>query len=520
MANVEATTDLRRGETSLLDFSFGVPAIGVLLFAGLLLRLALAALSGFDVDITLFRSWSERLAADGPWDFYDNDFFTDYAPGYMYLLLLIGEFNQLLGRLDSLPLIAQFSDDQWEYVLKLPAIFADLACAYVLYRLLDAQRMVVRLAAVTLWLVFPATLLIGPIWGQVDSFLSFFLLLSIYYISRDRPVRGAVAFTLGFLVKPQAIAALPFLALWIMRRHPPAWMKGETGPLVPHLWLRITGICLGIVFVVILPFFTYQPWNFIEHLYSATDVPNYRVNSFWAYNFWNIEGLFDGGFQPDDQTFLGITNRIWGVVMFAIAIGAVIAATWRARGAGMLALGVALSIFAFYLFLTRMHERYVFPAILPMLAACVLLGASVARDRLPEARDVMTLTAGAVLSVVGFLLLGFAFGDAFFFLTVLPVLVVLAYAFTRTMLWATFLALGTLHFINLYHVFTYDLYNEDGPNSLKVDRFYAWLGSGDFLGMGYETVQVFSFLMVLLFPVGLALAGFLSERSASRDQPA
>lgn len=459
MANTEtAAGSTAQDENSLLDFSFNVPAIGLLLAGGLVLRLILATLPGFGVDIGLFKFWSEQLAERGPWDFYDTDFFTDYAPGYMYVLLFIGKLNQIFD----------FSDETFEYILKVPATLADVGSAYLLYKVLDNQRMDVRLGAAALWLAFPAALLIGPIWGQVDSLLAFFLLLSIYYIGRDRPLRGALAFTLGFLVKPQAIAALPFLALWIMRRNPPAWASGGDGPLVPDLWLRITGISLGLVLVLIIPFFTYEPWKFIEQLYNATDVETYRVNSFWAYNFWNIQGVFESGFKPDSQEFLGITHRVWGIAMFVGALGAIIAATWRAKGIGMLALGVALSMMVFYLFLTRMHERYVFPAALPMLVACVLLQSRV--------------------------------------------------------LWGVFLSFSAIHFLNLYHVYVYDLYNDDGATDiietspLKWNWLYDRLNSGDFLGTGYETLQILSFLMVALFPIALAVAYRFSNRSSPQTQ--
>lgn len=517
MANVDtAAGSVRQDETSLLDFSFRVPAIGVLLAGGLILRLILATLPGFGVDIGLFQFWSQQLAERGPWDFYDTDFFTDYAPGYMYVLLFLGKLNQWFD----------FSNETFEYLLKLPAIIADLGSAYLLYKLLEGQKMETRLLAAALWLVFPAALLIGPIWGQVDSLLAFFLLLSIYYIGKDRPVRGAVAFTLGFMVKPQAVAALPFLALWIMRRNPPAWLKGEEGPFIPQLWLRITGISLALVFLLILPFFVYEPWKFIEHLYDATNVPNYRVNSFWAYNFWNIQGIFESGFKPDDQQFLGITHRVWGSLMFVGSLAAIIAATWRAKGTGMLALGTALSIVAFYLFLTRMHERYIFPALLPMLAACVLLGYSLAADRLDDLRKVATPATVMLAAMVPLFVLGFAVDDVFLFLALLPPLLAMAYYFAKSMAWVAFLGFAALHTINLYHVYVYDLYNDDmstpdvvEESPLKVDRFYRWLESGSFLGTSYDTLQVFSFLMVVLFPVALVAAYALSKRSAEQTQP-
>ena len=64
-----------------------------------------------------------------------------------------------------------------------------------------------------------------------------------------------------------------------------------------------------------------------------------------------------------------------------------------------------------------------------------------------------------------------------------------------------------------------DLYNPDGPNPLKIDRLYAWLESGSFLGTGYASVQVFSLLMVIAFPIGLAAAFLLSNRSDTQTHP-
>ena len=46
-----------------------------------------------------------------------------------------------------------------------------------------------------------------------------------------------------------------------------------------------------------------------------------------------------------------------------------------AKGPGLLALGTALSVLAFFLFVTRMHERYLFPSILLLVTAGAALNA-------------------------------------------------------------------------------------------------------------------------------------------------
>jgi hypothetical protein len=447
MANLQVqTADASLERSGPISFSVRLPGIAILLAGGLVLRLALAFLPGFGVDLGTFRAWGDSLATEGPWNFYNETSFTDYAPGYMYVLWFIGEMNQIF----------HFTGEQYEYVLKLPSIIADTASGYLLYRLLDGQRPAMRLGATAVYVLFPAALLIGPVWGQVDSILAFFLLLSIYYISRDKPVHGAVAFTVGFLTKPQAVAALPFLAFWIIREN---WGN----------WRRLalcTGVPLVVMLVLITPFFEYRPWELVTVLYDATNVEGYRVNSFWAYNFWNFGGVFDQGFRcdlpgscaPDAEArateWLGIATRYWGLALFASALTFILVSLRNTRGTGYLALGVALSMMAFYFFLTRMHERYIFAAFLPFLLAAAMLHSR--------------------------------------------------------MLWGAFLFLAFAHFANLYHVFNYYYpYNAPGDSqeSLKWDWAYRWLEKGDFFGADLplfgrlETVQVFSMLMVAMFLV-------------------
>ncbi|HEY5625662.1 MAG TPA: hypothetical protein VIT93_04150 [Dehalococcoidia bacterium] len=449
MANLEAHAGPPPVSTDLVKFSLRLPGIEILLAAGLALRLGLAFLPGFGVDIGTFQAWANSLANDGPWSFYNETSFTDYAPGYMYVLWFIGEANQVFS----------FTPDQYEYILKVPSIIADIASAYLIYLMLAQQKPGVRLGATAMYVLFPAALLIGPIWGQVDSILAFFLLLSVYYIGRERPVHGAVAFTIGFLMKPQAIAALPFLAFWIIREN---W--GNWRPIV-----LCTVVPLLVLVVLITPFFELQPWRLVEVLYDATNVANYRVNSFWAYNFWNFGGLFDQGFKCDlpgscggnaGTEWFGVATRYWGLSFFLLAIAAVVGSLRKAQGTGYLALGVALSVMAFYFFLTRMHERYVFAAFLPLLVAAVLINSR--------------------------------------------------------LLWGMFVVLAVSHFVNLYHVYGYYY-----PNELRVEGIYDWLEKSDLFGVDFpllgrlETVQFFSIIMVVSFLV-LLLGTFIRLELHSR----
>lgn len=452
------------GEASLVNFSFRIPAIAPLLLAGLAVRLALAFFPGFGVDMGTFRAWGNDLATHGPGDFYREGFFADYAPGYLYVLWFFGELNQQF----------HFSDDQYEYILKFPSIAADLGSAYLIYLILAGQNMRVRMGAVAIYLFFPAALIIGAVWGQVDSILAFFLLLSVYFIGRGKPVHGAVAYTVGFIVKIQAIAALPFLIFWIIREHPPNFWPFRSKPdpnepPVSSTLVLCATVPLLVLLVIITPFFELEPWRLLEVMEHATKTPNYRVNSFFAYNFWTIGGLFEWGFRCDGSQcppvaegvedrstyFLGIATRWWGMGGFLVALVLILYTLRNARGTGWLALGTALSVLAFYLFMTRMHERYAFPAFLPLLVAVAFVN--------------------------------------------------------NRYLWAAFAVTSAIHFFNLYHVYAY--YN---PNELMWKRGYDWLAHSDFLGTGFETVQVLSVVFVASF-IAMLVTAFTLLRDPRRE---
>ena len=424
MAELETgRAEVRPGEVGQVTFSFRIKAIAVVLLAGFLLRLLLASLPGFEIDLGTFQAWSLQLADRGPWNFYDVGFFADYMPGYLYILWLIGGLNDLF----------QFDSGEFHYVLKLPAVFADLASAYLLYWILEGQRPLLRLGAPALYLLFPATLLIGPVWGQVDSLLVFFLLLCVYYLGRGRPVAGALAFTVGFLTKPQAVAALPFLAFWFVKHYP------------LRIVARAVALSLAAGFLLILPFFPDNPWALLDRLVDAANVENYRVTSFWAYNFWAVASDL---FKPDNLEFLGLTYRLWSFLLFALAIVLVIFAFRRSEGTAMLALGSALSVLAFYLFLTRMHERYLFPFFPLFLVACAALNSR--------------------------------------------------------LLWGILVGLGLIHVFNLYYVYSYPLYNPNGP---AVGFLFSWIE---------DRVFLFSLLTTLAFPLLLAAGGFLMKGKEDR----
>ncbi|MDR5416295.1 hypothetical protein RHO86_24775, partial [Salmonella enterica subsp. enterica serovar Thompson] len=92
--------------------------------------------------------------------------FADYPPGYLYVLWLIGGLGHLLAPFAGGDAVAATTA-----LVKLPAIFADIAVGLVLYMVVrswrsprrDAER--VALLAAAFYLFNPVTWYDSAIWG-------------------------------------------------------------------------------------------------------------------------------------------------------------------------------------------------------------------------------------------------------------------------------------------------------------------------------------------------------------------
>lgn len=340
----------------------------LLLFAlGLALRLALARhTAGLAFDVGLFREWSDRLVERGPSHFYERGYFADYPPGYLYVLYVLGKLSLLL-RGES-PSIA---------VLKLPAIVADLGVA--VYAMLlatritpmaSAGRIPVGLAAAAGILLNPGLVLVSAVWGQVDSVATLLVLAGIYALATKRPsipreMCGVALLAIAVATKPQAVLALPVLAIVVVRR----LSVGASGF---RTWSNIVGrVVLYIVLaaaVVVAMFapFRVRPSEIPNFYRSASAV--YQFTSLWAFNVWGALGFYRPDDGPGAVTVGGVAAYYVGLAAFAVVTIALLVRAWRSFAqrvdANAVAVfgAVAVTCAAFAL-LTRMHERYLYLAV-------------------------------------------------------------------------------------------------------------------------------------------------------------
>lgn len=300
--------------------------LACLLALGLAVRLAALPLDGHNGDVSVMARWATRMVEVGPWGFYDVD--NAIYPALLYPLWLLATF------LDGPAL---------DLAIKGLSIPFDLAIGVALYAFMRRRGSELHgLAAAALYLFNPAALLAGPVWGQVDSAGTLaFLLALLASGSRRHGMAGALAMLAAFC-KPQfGLVVLPVLAVTIL-----AGLRANDG----RPFLRAIGGMVAAWIVIGGPLLL-TPLRYAGLL--ANTAGNQPATSLYAFNPW---GLLIGFNVPDGP---------YVVAGSILLLGGILGAMWGLRRgqdiAILLAVGAGL-VLAFYFLPTRVHERYLFPA--------------------------------------------------------------------------------------------------------------------------------------------------------------
>ena len=180
--------------------SWQAPVLGIGLFLAALVRILLAMyVEGYSVDINCFRAWSMRMADAGPLHFYAPDYFCDYPPGAMLLLWPIGFLLKNASSGETVLL-----------AVKLLPILCDFAGATLVWRYSRKHiSSTGSLAAALLYLFNPAVLVTGAGWGQMDSVLAFLIVVTALWAMERKWYLAIPMFVISALVKPQALLFAP-----------------------------------------------------------------------------------------------------------------------------------------------------------------------------------------------------------------------------------------------------------------------------------------------------------------------
>lgn len=331
----------------------GAGYLPFLIFGGaLVIRVALACVGrGFNADINCFAAWAGRMWTVGPGEFYSPEVFTDYPPGFLFYLYLVGGLCDRLG-------IAYLSGPQL-FLIKLPALLCDMACGWLIYREADrraGRRKACFLAA--MYLYQPAVILNSALWGQVDSILTLAAVGMCLLLMKGKLPAAYLVFGMGVLLKPQMLIFTPVLLAGILDQ---VFLKDFSWKKLAYHFSRGMGAIAGVL-LLCLPFGPDQVLR--QYLATLAEYPYAAVN---ACNFW---GLLGKNWVTQDEKFLFLSCRSWGAI---VIVGIVFFSFWislrRREDLGKYPLIAAFIVVTMFAFSVRMHERYLYPALALLLLA-------------------------------------------------------------------------------------------------------------------------------------------------------
>ena len=328
-------------------------AVGLL--AAAVLRLALLPAVGLRDDTDQFVGWVHELATGLPLgEAYRLD--LSFPPVMVYVFWALAHLVPAFGTAtDAGDLAARVA-------LKAPAAVADIGLALgVAYLLRERPRWAI-IAALAVAFV-PITWYVSAWWGQFESIYVLLGLLAAILVLADHPILAAAALGLAVMAKPQA---LPFLVPFA------AYALGRYG------WRRaaVFGVVSGAVAAATwLPFLADGgPSRYLGNLGHYQDGV-FAVLSLRAWNAWWLiqEPATGGDFLADTGRILGpLTPRLFGYALAGLAELAVFLAVLRRPTRDGLLLGLAASVLVAFCFLTTMHERYSYGAVIFLLPAVLI----------------------------------------------------------------------------------------------------------------------------------------------------
>ena len=318
----------------MVNFSFDkreTIILATVLAISLAVRVLLFPLKGYSIDTNDFIAWFGTAASQGIRPFYSVVGFADYPPFNVYIFWFFGSIANATG-------IGIANIVKW-----VPNLF-DLATAGLIFYFVRKQSSFKLAIMSTAFYTFnPAVIFNVAVWGQYDAIYTLFLVISLMLALRSKPKLSAAVFAIAILTKPQGIALAPLIIYLIFRKNG-----------IKNLFISVA-VFAATVFVVILPFEWSNPVTFLSKIYFGA-YSGYQYTSINAFNLWGLFGLW----KPDGNLFI-LGWALFGA--FAAFTLYVLHKRFNVSGDWLAIFAAFMLFFAFFMLPTRIHERYLFPAI-------------------------------------------------------------------------------------------------------------------------------------------------------------
>ncbi len=321
-----------------------------ILFCVLIFGFVLRILCGYSYlhyfDLSYYVEWSSGLQQDF-FGAYTNISSLDYPPILLFPLYFIGKLMQH-------PDVAQ-SQAYTILCLKLTQIVFDMLVAILLYIVVRKKSQVAALMASVVWCLNPAAFYNCAFWGQTDSMMIFFLLLTFALLENGHFIGGSIVYAIAVLAKFQCLYFAPVYFLYVVYRV--GWKKC----IVPFF------SCIATFFAVFFPFMLKSGWFLPFKLYlGGLDKYGYAT-----YNACNIYGLLRLNTFADSTPYIGNFTLYNLSMLLLVLIGIGLIVVFITATNKCVWLCSFITMYSIFMFTTRMHERYQIPVLLFLLMASI-----------------------------------------------------------------------------------------------------------------------------------------------------
>lgn len=330
-----------------------------ILLIALLFRLLFAFLT-WHPDVNNHIDWGTRFWDYGAKNFYSANVWSytwpNQPPGTIYLYAGLKKLYDFIHSIfwfinihfPPFPsnVIFYLESNLYPALLKLPSIFADFGIAYLIYKSINDKKLA-RLGVV-IWILNPVVWYNSSIWGQTDSLIAFFVFLSFYLLTKNKPVPSVLAFALSIYIKASLLIFIPvYILLFILKKY----------PIVTYL--KSILLSLLVIFILTVPFSKGNPLVWLYYLYQGKIfVQQLQVITANAFNIWATLASIH---ERPQSLYLGpLTYQLWGTLLFIASYLVVVISYFRSKTKSLFWM-LSMIAFSSFMLMTNMHERYLFP---------------------------------------------------------------------------------------------------------------------------------------------------------------
>jgi hypothetical protein len=339
-----------------------------ILFLAFILRLSVLFL-GYHGDLNNQISWGNLAVERGLNGFYEGTDWPNSSPNQPPLTILF--LAAVAGLWQLIHSFSWYLNDHvsffpssfiwfWEargmiLMMKLPSIFADLGIGWIISTYFKNQESRIKnkgrkaLLVAGVWLFNPLVWYNSSVWGQTDSIVNLLGLLAVFSLLNKNLRWTAFWFTLSILFKGSLTYFAPILLfVALLQKHSiKEWLISIAYCLVP----------IAFVSIWFHPSIDLPTWfyNLYTNRFLPGEIGDLSAN---AFNFWY---LVDPGKTLDSTIYFGLPARIWGFVPVAGVMIWQLIELKKGITDKKVFFALAITAFTVFLFMTRIHERYLYP---------------------------------------------------------------------------------------------------------------------------------------------------------------